>query len=129
MNTQHGISFLLFLILVIFPVLWPILFFRISTSRLGARFIIHPMRKPWDYVFSRRQAYWVIVHLRDGRKIGGRFDRKSFASSYPADEQIYIEEVWRLDEDGRFEPDGQVVRSQGILVLRDDILAVEFFHE
>ena len=57
--------------------------------------------KPWDYVFSRRQAYWVIVHLRDGRKIGGRFDRKSFASSYPADEQIYIEEVWRLDEDGR----------------------------
>ena len=118
---------LLVVTMVIFPILWPILFFLISTSRLGAKFIIHPMRKPWDYVFSMRQVYWVIVHLRDGRKIGGRFDRKSFASSYPADEQIYIEEVWQLDEEGKFQSDGQVERSQGILVLRDDILAVEFF--
>ena len=127
--TEHPAWYLfaLFPILVIFPVLWPILFYRISTSRIGSRFIVHPMRKPWDYVFGKRQAYWVIVHLRDGRKIGGRFDRRSFASSYPADEQIYIEEVWQLDEDGKFQSDGQVERSQGILILRDDILAVEFF--
>ena len=119
--------FALFLILVVFPMLWPILSYRVSTSRIGTRFIVHPMRKPWDYVFSRRQVYWIIVHLRDGRKIGGRFDRKSFASSYPADEQIYIEEVWQLDEDGKFQSDGQVERSQGILVMNDDILAVELF--
>ena len=118
---------LLVLTMVIFPILWPVSFYRLSTSRLGTRFIVHPMRKPWDYVFGKRRVYWVIVHLKDGRKIGGRFDRRSFASSYPADEQIYIEEVWQLDKDGKFQSDGQVERSQGILILRDEVLAVEFF--
>jgi hypothetical protein len=125
---EHPFWYYLFLFLIVgvFPILWPILFYWISTSSLGARFIVHPMRKPWDYVFGKRQAYWVIVHLRDGRRIGGRFDRKSFASSFPADEQIYIEEVWRLDTEGKFKPNGKVERSQGIIVLRDEILAVEF---
>jgi len=40
----------------------------------------------------------MIIHLKDGRRIGGRFDENSSASSFPAKEQIYIEEVWELDE-------------------------------
>jgi len=57
--------------------------------------------------------------------MGGRFDKRSFASSYPAEEQIYLEEVWNLSSDGKFET--AVERSQGVIVSCSEILAVEFF--
>jgi len=125
--TKYKVSYfmLLFLIIFIIPVLWPFLFLKLSSWSSIAKHIIHPIQKPWDYVFGKREAFWVIVHLKDGRKIGGRFDINSFASSYPAEEQIYLEEVWRLDENGGFiEP---IERSKGILVLSKEILLVEFF--
>jgi len=90
-----------------------------------AKHIIHPFKKPWDFVFGKKEAYWVIVHLKDKRKIGGKFAKNSFASSYPSEEQIYLEEVWTLDENGKFkEP---LKRSGGIIILGKEILAVEFF--
>jgi hypothetical protein len=58
-------------------------------------------------------------------KIGGRFDTESFASSDPAEEQIYLQEVWILDEAGRFV--SQVERSRGIIIMKSEIRAVEFF--
>lgn len=63
--------------------------------------------------------------MRDTRRVGGRFGERSFASSNPAEAQIYLEEVWRLDEEGRFEE--AVDQTNGILVLEKDLLAVEFF--
>lgn len=113
------------IILFIFPAFWPILITRIWKWRLISKYIFHPIKKPWDYVFSKGEAYWVIVHLKDGRKIGGKFDSESFASSFPAPEQIYLEEVWELDKEGKFKQ--PIVRSQGIIVLSNEILAVEFF--
>ena len=116
---------LLFLIIFIIPISWPIVFLKLSSWRPIARYVIHPIQKPWDYVFGKREVLWAIVHLKDGRRIGGRFDTGSFASSYPAQEEIYLEEVWRLDEDGKFiEP---IERSRGIVILGKEILSVEFF--
>ncbi len=67
----------------------------------------------------------MIVHLKDGRKIGGKYDENSFASSSPAEEQIYLEEVWRLDKKGAFiEP---TERSKGMIIFKEEILSVEFF--
>jgi len=115
----------LFLILFTIPLLWPILFFKISDWGLFKKYIVSPIQKPWDYVFRGREVFWIIIHLRDGRKIGGRYDRNSFSSSYPSKEQIYLEEVWKLDEDGIFkEP---IKGSKGIIVLGEEILAIEFF--
>jgi hypothetical protein len=86
---------------------------------------VSPIQKPWDYVFRKKKVFWIVIHLKDGRKIGGRYDRNSFSSSYPSKEQIYLEEVWKLDENGRFgEP---ITRSKGIIVLGEEILAIEFF--
>lgn len=116
---------LLFFVMFIAPALWPVLFLKLSSWRPIAKHVIHPIDKPWDYVFAKKEVFWVIVHLKDGRRIGGRFDTDSFASSYPAEEQIYLEEVWKLDEGGRFvEP---IERSRGILILGKEILSVEFF--
>lgn len=112
-------------ILVGVPACWPFVFLRLSTWPLIAKHFVHPIRKPWDYVFGKREPFWMIVHLQNGQRIGGRFDTKSFASSDPADEQIFLEEVWVLDEIGRFV--SQVERSRGIIIMNDEIRAVEFF--
>jgi hypothetical protein len=76
-------------------------------------------------VFGQRKRYWVIVTLKDGEKIAGRYDTKSFASSTPSPEQIYLEEAWNLNVDGGFERRRE--ESAGILVISSEIRSVEFF--
>jgi len=107
------------------PILWPILFLKLSTWKPISKYIIHPIQKPWDYVFGKREAFWIIIHLKDRRKIGGKFGTSSFSSSYPSEEQIYLEEVWKLDENGKFI--GPIERSKGIIILGKEILSIEFF--
>lgn len=115
----------LFFVMFVAPSLWPFVFLKLSSWPPIAKHVVHPIQKPWDYVFGKRRSFWVIVHLRDGRRIGGKFDTSSFASSNPAEEQIYLEEVWELDEKGRFiKP---IERSGGIIILGEDITAVELF--
>jgi len=115
----------IYFIMVIMPIIWPILLFKLLTSTFLGKYVIHPIQKPWDFVFGKRQRYWIIIHLKNGRKIGGKFGENSFASSYPADEQIYLEEVWELDEKEKFiKP---VEKSKGMIILKNEILAIEFF--
>jgi len=125
---NHANWFLLSLIIVLFiaPAIWPFIFVILFNKwKFLSKFIIHPIPKAWDYIFGKRESFWVIVHLKDGRRIGGKYDTNSFASSYPAEEQIYLEEVWKLDEKGKFiEP---VERSKGILIPGREISMIEFF--
>lgn len=83
------------------------------------------MPKAWDYVFGKHDPFWIIVHLKNDHKIGGRFDLKSFASSHPAEEQIYLEEVWYLGDDDQFLC--PVEHSRGIIIMNNEIRAVELF--
>lgn len=111
--------------LFVFPILWPILFLKITEWKPIASKIYHPIQKPWDWYFRKGEPCWVIVHLKDGRKIGGKYDGNSFASSSPAEEQIYLEEIWRLDDKGVFiEP---TERSKGMIIFKEEILSLEFF--
>lgn len=111
------------LVFVVFPCGWPFSWIAISKTRFFSKFFVHPTQKPWDYVFGQHQPYWIIVHLKDLRKVGGLFAGRSFASSNPAPPQLYIEELWELDEGGHFiKP---VEESEGIIILESEILAVE----
>ena len=125
---NHINCFLLILIIILFvaPAIWPVVLVTLFQKlKILSKFVIHPIPKAWDYIFSKRESFWIIVHLKDGRRIGGKYDTNSFASSYPAEEQIYLEEVWKLDENGRFiEP---IERSKGILVPGREISMIEFF--
>lgn len=85
----------------------------------------HPVKKPWDFVFQKRDWYWVIIELNDGSKVAGKYAGDSFASSYPASEQIFLEERWHLDEDDSLDrPRGG---TAGILIGSDHIKTIEFF--
>ncbi len=126
-HVDHKIIYYLSLCLILFvvPIVWPVLFYKLLSSERLSKYFLHPIQKPWDYVFGKREPYWIIIHLKDNRRIGGKFDSKSFASSYPSAEKIYLEEVWKLDLDGNFvEP---IKRSSGIIISNNDILAVELF--
>lgn len=86
----------------------------------------HPTPKPWDFVFKQAQPYWIVVYLKNGNKVGGKYSDKSFASSFPADEQIYLEEAWIISGTGVL--DRAVKQSAGVLVMASEISYVEFFH-
>ena len=85
----------------------------------------HPTVKPWDYVFEKRKPYWIIVTLTDGKKIAGRYDTSSFASSSPALEQLYLEESWTMNDEGGFEK--KRTETAGIMILAPNIETIEFF--
>jgi hypothetical protein len=113
------------IILFVTPTLLPIIYLKILSMPFFKNKTIHPMPKPWDYVFSQQKPFWVIVHLKDGRRIGGLYGENSFASSYPANEQIYLEGIWNLDEKGKFLE--RIERSEGIILSKEDFEVIEFF--
>jgi hypothetical protein len=86
----------------------------------------HPNPTPWDWFFSNRAGnYYVRFHRKEGKDLGGYFGEKSFAASSPNAQQIYVEEVWRLGEDGKFIE--RVEGTEGAMVNSEDCELIEFF--
>jgi hypothetical protein len=107
------------------PILAAYIFYRLEgrgyLKSLGA----HPNPTPWDWFFSNRAGnYYVRFHRKEGEDLGGYFGEKSFAASSPNKEQIYVEEVWRLDEDGKFIE--RVEGTEGAMVSSEDCELIEF---
>jgi hypothetical protein len=118
-------AFYVFVVLVA-PVLWAVLLRRVRLTSFVQALMPHPTARPWDYFFSRRLSYWVIVTLKDGKQVAGRYGSSSFASSAPASGQLYLEETWVLNDAGGFERPR--VDSAGIMILSADIETIEFFN-
>lgn len=110
-------------VLLVSPIVLVLAWKFIRTSRFFQRFVAHPTQKPWDYVFSKRESYWVKVSLKDGTKLGGKYAEKSFASSAPAEEQIYLEESWTVNDKGGLERPKN--RTAGVIVLENEIAYIE----
>jgi len=113
------------MVVLVAPILWPSIMWLLRKQSFMQRLLPHPIGKPWDYVFKKRQRYWAIITLKDGRQIGGRYDSKSFVSSSPHAEQVFLEEAWVLNADGGF--DRPRNDTAGIIVLGSEIVTVEFF--
>lgn len=110
-------------VLFVFPVIWVWFWKKLRYSEWFQGNAPHPTAKPWDFVFSKREEYWVIVTLKNGREVAGRYSGRSFVSSSPTPEQLYMEEVWILNENRGFER--PVERSSGVIILSDEISTVE----
>lgn len=80
----------------------------------------------WDFVMRLQQGLWVRVWLHGVTEpIGGRYDKESFASLAQDRPDLYIQEVWLLDEDDNFlEP---YPDSFGIWISHQSISHIEFF--
>jgi hypothetical protein len=126
--TNHFYFFLvtLSLIILILPILFVRLYIAILNSKWAAKNKMLDIHKSaWDFFFSKGQSKWIIVTLKGGKKIGGKYQDGSFASSYP-DKDIYISEVWKLKENS-IGFDRIVDRTSGILILESEISSIEFF--
>jgi hypothetical protein len=91
-----------------------------------------PAPRAWDFLFASRPSGLVRFRLKDsGAWIGGLFGAHSYAAGYPETPQdLFIERVFRMREDGSFEEDdeGQLVSlGSGILVRWDEVETLEFF--
>ena len=124
----HLNLYILFYVFVLFvaPVALVIGWKLLREKDFVQNYIAHPTQKPWDYVFGQRHCYWVVVTLKSGKKVAGMYGPNSFASSAPADEQIYLEEEWLLNDEDGFER--KVEQTSGVIILSSEILMVEFFH-
>ncbi len=88
-----------------------------------------PVAKPWDKMFQRiadeNLDVGIVLTLKDGQRLGGRYRPPGFASRYPADEQLHIGEAWLLDpDDGAFVQ--RVEGTFGFIIDKADILTIEF---
>lgn len=112
-------------ILFLAPVLLAFGWKLLRSTQVLQKIAPHPVGKPWDYVFGQRKWYWIIVTLKNGAKIGGKYGNASFASSAPNKEQIYLEETWMLNDDGGLERPRE--QTAGVIITSDEIASVELF--
>jgi hypothetical protein len=112
-------------VLIIFPIIWPILLKLLLNNKLLKNKIISLIPKSWDYFFSKRECCFMLIHLNNGRIIGGLYGLDSFASSYPEKEDVYLQEIWKVDEEGKFIE--KIPDTRGLLVNHDVIEYIELF--
>lgn len=62
----------------------------------------HPTPRAWDYFVRKQKEYWVLFHLKSGKLLGGYFGGNSYASTFPHEPEICVEEIYRVDANGRF---------------------------
>ena len=96
--------------------------FRHSREFFGIR---HPAPKSWDYFFGKGAACWIIATLKTGHVIGGYYGTESFASSFPHEEDLYLELLCELT------PEGQLDRiaplTLGGIIRMEEVVLLEFF--
>lgn len=113
------------LVFLIFPAIWPVVFYKLSQLEIFKRHLLSPIKQPWDFVFSQRKSHWVVVHMKNGNTIRGKYAKNSSTSAYPSERQIYLEEVWKKSEKGGFKE--KVKRTNGVIIFESEISYIELY--
>ena len=93
---------------------------------------LHSTPSAWDYKFGQLNATdgrWLLVELKDNRKVGGWYGSNSFASSDPTERELYLEETWILPPDSENADWVKRDKTDGILIRHDDIRTVSFIYD
>lgn len=77
----------------------------------------------WDYKFSNMEAEWIIVTLTDDSTVAGFMGSLSCASSSDNERDLYINEVYEIDENNNW---NIVENTDGILIKEQNIKYIEF---
>lgn len=125
-SSPTGYAIVYVFVVLIAPVSMACLWVWLRKTEFFQNVFHHPKTRPWDYVFGKRRPFWVVITLKSGRMVGGRYDSKSFASGLPSDENIYLEEAWEINSGGAFERPFN--ETAGIIVLASEIETVELFN-
>lgn len=85
--------------------------------------VTHRTPTAWDYFFSKQESCWVIVTLKSGKIIYGKYGENSFSSSDPDERDLYIEKTYEVDNQMNWSGDES---NKGILVSKEEIETIEF---
>jgi hypothetical protein len=111
--------------LVIVPFLLPVLWKWILSRSFVKDNIINPIPKAWDVFFKKKEPCFMLVHLNNGQIIGGLYADKSAASSYPEEEDLYLQEIWEIGSAGNFKK--PIDGTMGLLVNCRSVDYIELF--
>jgi|GEM_PF-4379649 len=84
----------------------------------------HPTPRGWEFFLTQAGCFFVLFHLKNGKMVGGFYGPKSYASTYPQEPEIYVQEVWRVDETGAFVQ--KVTDSLGLVIRQSEWERIEF---
>ncbi len=66
--------------------------------------VIHPVQRAHDYAFGNdRHSGFVMITYDDGTLIAGFFGEKSLAATDANRSDLYLESLYKIDEDGNWE--------------------------
>jgi hypothetical protein len=113
------------LLLLVTPILWPLVLVSIFKSKRLATRIQIPYPTAWDFFFDQREPGFALIHLNNGKLLGGYWGGNSYAGSFPNDGDIYLEAVYSVDDAGLF---GEVIpNSRGVLLRKEQYSYIELF--
>ena len=109
---------------LIAPVLWPLIIRALLQIPFVSQRIVHPIPKAWDFFFGLHVPCFVLARLKNGTLLGGVMGSRSFASSYPSDEDLYLEQLWKVTAQGQFV--APLPHTRGALICRSDCEYIQF---
>ncbi|MFN4282810.1 MAG: DUF6338 family protein [Alphaproteobacteria bacterium] len=92
-------------------------------QKIGLR-PIHGVPTSWDWRFSQLTAHWILITLKDGSSVSGWFGEKSFASSDSEERDIYVEQVYEINDQGKWQ---RAAVGKGILIAANEIKFIELW--
>ena len=117
--------------LLVFPIVLGLALVKLTDSKWGKEVriafgIAHPVLKAWD-CFFRQQGFpcWVIARLKGGKILAGFYGGRSFASSFPAAEDLYLEKICELSPDGKMTKTAS--KSLGAIIRMESVETLEFY--
>lgn len=82
-----------------------------------------PTPTGWDKMFQNAEVCFVRVLTKDGRWIAGFYGSASYATSYPEEQQLFLEKAFHVSENGVIGE--EVENTRGVLVSCVDISLME----
>ncbi|MEJ0017089.1 MAG: DUF6338 family protein [Acetobacteraceae bacterium] len=83
----------------------------------------HVMDSAWDWKFSRFPESLVTITMKDGSRVSGWCGSGSFIGSDPKDRDLYIEQVYDVDDEGNWT---LKTRGKGIYIAGGEVRTIEF---
>jgi hypothetical protein len=91
-------------------------------------------RDAWDLIFQRATTYgaWVLVHLKGDtpdspRLVLGKYGKRSAAGQSPAEHDLFLQEMWAVDELGH--PVTALHPKRGMWIAQDGIAELYLLDE
>ena len=126
---SHEIYFWILLIFVI-PVIAGLLFGINAQQGWSNKLLsflciktVHNMPTAWDWKFSNMEQQWVLVTLKNGTRFAGFCGDRSFISSIPSEQDIYIQHVYDMDEDDEW----HLREDCSVLITSGEVSTIEFW--